>query len=233
MQIALFLTYRTPTSAGPAPLAEFARQLAATPGMRRAVMHAPAAASDPYLKVERAPQLVLQMYFDELMALEAASARAGSLQALTDCRTVRWTGDAEMTQQAMAVRRYVTPSPRTGQTTLCSYLVAYEGAPQDYDAWLGHYLTAHVPLMGRLPEIRELEIYTRLDSLSALPARREFAVQRNKVVFDDAEALTRALNSAIRHEMRRDFEVSAPFDGHNVHFPMTSHVVTIASDHGL
>lgn len=225
MEIALFLTYRVPSSAGAAPLDTFESALAATPGLRRAIMHVPAAASDPYLNDEHAPQLALQLYFDELTALEAATSRNGHLQSLTDRRTIAWTGSAEITQQAMAVRRYATPAPNHGGGTRCTYLVAYEGAPRDYDAWLGHYLAGHVPLMQRLPEIRELEIYTRLESVSALPARRELAVQRNKVVFDSAGALTHALHSPVRHEMRRDYEASPPFDGHNVHFPMTSRYV--------
>lgn len=227
MDIVFFLTYRTPLPAEPAPLAAFAAQLGATPGLRRALMHVPATANDPYLKDENAPQLVLQLYFDELTALEAASSATGSLQALTDPRTIAWTREAAITQQAMAVRRYVSLAQAAGETR-CTYLVAYEGAPRDYDAWLGHYLAGHVPLMQCLPEIRELEIYTRLETVSALPVPRDLAVQRNKVVFDDAEALTHALNSPIRHEMRRDFEASPPFDGHNMHFPMTSHALPIA-----
>ncbi|QGZ66855.1 EthD family reductase [Paraburkholderia acidisoli] len=194
------------------------------------MLHVPATASDPYLNDEHAPQLVLQLYFNELTALEAVASSTGSLQALTDRRTIAWTGSAEITQQAMAVRRYATPAPNHDAGTRCTYLVAYEGAPRDYDAWLGHYLAGHVPLMQRLPEIRELEIYTRLETVSALPARREQAVQRNKVVFDTAEALTHALHSPIRHDMRRDYEASPPFDGHNVHFPMTSRYVRVLAE---
>lgn len=232
MEIALFLTYRTPANAGPAPLALFEAQLAAAPGVRQTLMHVPATANDPYLKDEHAPQLVLQLYFDELAALEAATSANGCLQALTDRRAIAWAGGAEIAQQAMAVRRYVSSPPPAGRAR-CTYLVAYEGAPHDYDAWLGHYLAGHVPLMQRLPDIRELEVYTRLETASALPARREGAVQRNKVVFDDAAALTHALNSPIRHEMRRDFEASPPFDGHNVHYPMSSHAVPLAPAHPI
>ena len=59
--------------------------------------------------------------------------------------------------------------------------------------------------MRRLPGIRELEIYTRIDWISALPWPRLEYIQRNKVVFDDAAALAAALQSPIRSAMRADF----------------------------
>lgn len=229
MEVVLFLSYRTPRSAGPAPLAEFTQRLADVPGATRAVVHVPADASDPYLKDEGPPSAVVQITFGDLGALEAASAADGALQAITDRRSFAWIGDAEITQQAMVVRAHRVPDPTPAAAPACTYLVAYEGTPQDYDAWLGHYHAHHVPLMLRLPGLRALEIYTRLDWISALPARRENAVQRNQVVFDSPAALTDALNSPIRHEMRRDFEASPPFDGHNTHFPMTSHPIALAS----
>ena len=47
-------------------------------------------------------------------------------------------------------------------------------------------------------------------------------MQRNKVVFDDAAALTAALNSPVRHEMRADFKNFPPFEGRNSHYPMAT-----------
>ena len=38
--------------------------------------------------------------------------------------------------------------------------------------------------MLQLPALRELEIYTRIDSRSGLPFTHASAMQRNKVVFD-------------------------------------------------
>lgn len=231
MEVALFLTFRTPPCAGPAPLDEVAIRLNNVDGLRRALMHTPSSANDPYLKDEDAPPLALQLYFDNLAALEAAAAPDGALQSLAERRAFPWIRDAHLSQQAMVVRRFpvAAPADASRSTPHCTYLVAYEGAPRDYSAWLGHYLTSHIPLMQRMPGIRELEVYTCLDWISALPAQRDNAVQRNKVVFDDNGALSAALQSPIRHEMRRDFEASPPFDGHNVHFPMTSHTVPLNS----
>jgi hypothetical protein len=79
--------------------------------------------------------------------------------------------------------------------------------------------------MARLPGIRELEIYTRLDWVSALPFGRVSFMQRNKVAFDSADALTQALNSAIRHELRACFRTFPPFTGPNTHHAMASRVL--------
>ena len=61
------------------------------------------------------------------------------------------------------------------------------------------------PAHGHVSRIRELEVYTRLDWVSAVPWPRLYFMQRNKVAFDSPEALTHALNSPVRHEMRADF----------------------------
>jgi hypothetical protein len=76
--------------------------------------------------------------------------------------------------------------------------------------------------MARFPGIREIEIYTRIDWVSALPWRRADCMQRNKVVFDDAAALTAALNSPVRHEMRADYHKLPPFEGSVSHYPMAT-----------
>ena len=79
--------------------------------------------------------------------------------------------------------------------------------------------------ISRLPGVREVELYTPLDWPSALPWRRARHFQRNKVVFDDAAALTAALHSPIRHEMRADFHRFPRFHGRVVHHPMATRVI--------
>lgn len=79
--------------------------------------------------------------------------------------------------------------------------------------------------MTRFPGIRRVEVCTRIDWCGALPWTRVDHMQRNKVVFDDAAALTAALNSPVRHEMRADFADFPPFTGPVSHFPMTTRVI--------
>jgi hypothetical protein len=178
-------------------------------GMRRAHIYTPQAARDPYLDDGAAPPLVLQLYFDELPRLEQAC--AGALSDLGQC-----------TAQAMAVRGFAVPQPGIPG---CTYLVAYDGPAQDEQAWHAHYLRHHPPIMARLPGIRELEVYTRIEWLAPLAWRRANCMQRNKVGFESAAALSAALQSPVRKEMRADYAALPPFSGAVTHFPMATRVV--------
>jgi hypothetical protein len=55
-------------------------------------------------------------------------------------------------------------------------------------------------------------------------------MQRNKVVFDSPAALTSALNSPVRHDMRASFGRFPPFTGPITHFPMAT--MTVAPQPG-
>jgi uncharacterized protein (TIGR02118 family) len=216
MSVCLFLSFWTEASVGDS--AKLDRTLAAIPKLAKALVHSRASADDPYLKDDKPPQLVLQLYFAELPDLEeagdhVAALTSGEFPALAN---------ADATQQAMTVRRFAVPEPATPG---CTYLVAYQGEAEDLNAWLGHYLDSHIPTMSRFPGLRELEVYTRLDWVSALPWRRVNFMQRNKVAFDSADALTAALHSPVRHEMRADFAAFPPFTGPVTHFAMTTRVV--------
>jgi uncharacterized protein (TIGR02118 family) len=237
MEVALFLTCRATPRFPCVSLDTIEPSLVGIPGLLRGVMHEASVASDPYLNDNGSPEQVLQLYFDELAAVDEATRRDSPLARSIEAAlgTSAHESSARITQQAMIVRRFSpdawteTDAGASPGSARCTYLVAYEGAPQDYAAWLGHYLDVHVPLMRQLPRLRELEVYTRLDWVSGLPLPLDDATQRNKVVFDSPAALTDALNSPIRHAMRRDFEVSPPFSGHVTHYPMTSRPVAIPS----
>ena len=132
------------------------------------------------------------------------------------------------TQQAMLVRRYPVPDPafRTPpREQPCTYLVAYEGVAENLPAWLAHYIADHPPIMARFPGVRQIEIYTCIDWCGGLPWPRVAHMQRNKVVFDSPRALTAALNSPVRHEMRVAFRRFPPFTGPITHFPMATTTV--------
>ena len=107
----------------------------------------------------------------------------------------------------------------------CTYLVSYEGEAEDLNAWHTHYLESHTRHMAMFPGIRELEVCTRLDWVSALSCLRVNFMQRNKVAFDTAEALQRALHSPVRHEMRADFKAFPRFTGPNNHYAMTTRIL--------
>src|SRR5579875_2068028 len=233
MTIAYFITFAHPDATlDDADFRRLAALLAETPELGKAAIFTPARTHDPYLHDGAPPPLVLQLYFADIAHLEAALAAGGHLHALADAATLPSLAGARVTQQAMLTRRYPVPEPvlRTPEDAPhCTYLVAYECEAEDLNAWLRHYVTSHPPIMARFPGIREIEVYTRIDWICAMPWPREDAMQRNKVVFDDEAALHRALNSEVRHEMRADFHRFPPFTGRNTHYPMHTRIVTPAS----
>ncbi|EKS71010.1 MULTISPECIES: hypothetical protein [Caballeronia] len=216
MQICLFLI----DAGGQRPLVDIA-PLQRIDGLRSLVVHEPISQHvDPRIPpAADAPSCVLQLYFDELAALEAAARLDGPIH-----RALREPLIAgRFMQQVMAVRALASHAPSTqARIQRCTYLVAYEGPAEDFDTWLAHYLRHHAPLMSTLPRLRELEIYTRIDCTIGLPCTRASAMQRNKVVFDDASALADALASPVRESMRRDFHTLPPYRGATPHFAMHS-----------
>ena len=178
-------------------------------GAISALQHTPDRVRDPFLDDGAPPGGVLQLYFDSVATLEAAAAHAGS-------------GDAE----AMQVHRFPVPQPWTRvPAAYCTYLVAYEGPADDEPAWLAYYLEHHPPLMAKLPQIRELEIYTPVDWRCPPRLRKVRHLQRNKVAFDSAAALAAALDSPVRREMRADFASFPPYRGRVTHYAMTTRVL--------
>ncbi|TAK87167.1 MAG: EthD family reductase [Betaproteobacteria bacterium] len=221
MKIAYFLTYHDEANparrASDADVKQFTEVLTSLAGVNRALVFTPEKANDPYLKDEP-PQLAAELYFDDIAPLERAAARNGALQALGDLFP-----SEHVTQQAMLVRSFGVPEPLVLSNDLpCTYLVGYEGPAEDLNAWLAYYIENHPPLMARMPGIREFEICTRIDWCTFLPWRRDPCMQRNKVVFDSVQALTDALRSPIRHEMREDYKRFPPFSGKVFHYPMAT-----------
>lgn len=202
--------------------------VAATPGAARATVYTPETAKDHYVDDGPSPQLAIQIDFGELTDLEAALGPDGHLQALARPGAVSSLAGASTVHQAMARRGYDVPDPvfRTPAGGLpCSYLVHYPGPAADTAAWLRHYVAHHPPIMRRFPGIRAIEILSRIDWIDAMPWARADAMQRNRVVFDSPEALTAALQSPVRHEMRSDYHAFPPFEGGSFHFPMATDVV--------
>ena len=231
--ISLFITYRLKARIDGmvAPDIRWTQWLSRMPGLCKALLHQPCRVEDPFFsdKPEGPIEYVLQFFFKDLFSLEAASMPQGDLAALLDSLDAALAPQAK-SQQAMVVRSFPVDARAGGcaqgaPATACTYLVAYYGAGQSHDLWLAAYMKNHVPLMARMPGIREVEIYTRLDWLSGLALPRAAAIQRNKVVFDNPESLLAALQSPLRAEMRADY-LSLPEIGlSNTHEAMRTDVI--------
>jgi len=227
----LFLTFYARDRAARTSDADLARAIEiakGVPDLRRALVFTPEKAIDPYVEYPPPPQLAFQLYFDTIAALEAAAGKRGALQPLAAAGALPSVDTSGASQQAMLVRSYPVPDPsfRTPAGALpCSDIIHYPGRPEDLNAWLAFYFESHVPMMKRLPSLRELELYTRIDWVSALPWPKAEHFQRNKVVFDNVEAVRVAFQSPIRAEMRADFLRFPAFTEGNRHNPMATREV--------
>lgn len=207
--------------------------LRAMPGIETALIFTPAVTTDPYLDDGPPPILAVQIRLATASPLDIAEA-AGPLGRLASPDAFPGLAGAEITSETMATRVFPVPDAqlRTAPgAPSCSYLVAYEGIAEDPGAWVDHYIAHHVPIMARLPGIRRIEVGTRLDWQGALPGRRVDHLLRNRVVFDDAAALTQALASPVRHEMRADFHNFPSFEGRVTHHPCATWAVVPAQTH--
>jgi len=225
---AWFLTFEDRVSdgarLGSAETARLVQLLKATRGLVRGLIFTPEHTRDPYADDGPSPGLALELYFAELGALEAALGRHGDLQALATSDVLSSFEHAAATQQAMAARSFPVPDPHFANAPgelPCTYLVHYPGKADDLNEWLS-YIVHHPPVMARFPGIREIEICTRLDWCGFLPWPRVEYMQRNKVVFDSAQALTSALNSPVREEMRADFAKFPRFTGGSRHYALAT-----------
>lgn len=233
MTIAYFVTFQDPQNPdariSEADLARVVEVVRTTPKMSKGLVFTPEQARDPYAKEPPSPPLVLELYFADIADLEAAISASGHLQALAQRDGLPSLAKANVSQQAMIARSFLVPDPvfRTpsGESP-CTYLVHYPGWADDLNSWLTHYMESHTRVMARFPGIREVEVCTRLDWCSAVPWPRVHYMQRNKVVFDSPAALTAALNSPVRQEMRADFARLPAFSDNARHYPMATLVLT-------
>jgi len=229
MSFALILFYdpQPGLSLAKGEIAALHRLLAAVPEVTEAMVFTPAAASDLYVDDGASPPLGVQLHFATLEALEAACMTASPLAKLGDAVPSLAGGVA--TVQAFWRRTWEVPEPSLQATggLPCSYVVHYPGPAQNLNAWLDHYITGHPPLFQRLPGIRAIEILTRVDWVSRLPMQKANHMQRNRVMFDSPQALTDALQSPVRHELRADFHTFPPFEGGNFHYPMWTDAVAV------
>lgn len=194
--------------------------LARCPGLRCGELLLPAKAHDPYYTgTTGSPSLIVQLYFDELAALESALQPGAALAPLADPTFLPALKSARAEQQAMLVRRYPVPDARRRHDTALSYWVEYAGPAVDANAWHLHYNVHHPALLAQFPGIRTIELYTPAVVVCGLPLPERTCLQRNKTVFDDAAAMNAAMASPVREALRADFHSLPPFSGPAHHFP--------------
>ena len=233
MSISLFLTFRDPAAERRVQgddLVTAAGMVRSIPGLTEGLLFTPLErdVAHPFAKDGPPPLFALQLRFADLFTCEAAAAGGGILAKLAAGSGPPSLDGLEVTHQVMVTRSFpvdVAGNPPGGGTP-CSYLVHYPGPAEDLNAWHLRYLENHPAIMRTFPDVRQIEIYTRIDWIDRLPSQRVDYMQRNKLVFDSPEALSHALTSDVIHRMRADFNQLPPFAGSNRHFPMLTRSVT-------
>ncbi|MGY3697543.1 hypothetical protein ACVIGA_007623 [Bradyrhizobium sp. USDA 3240] len=230
--ISLFMTFSDPKGERRIhadDLAAVAAMVGSTPGMAEGLLFTPLEQSvdHPYKADGSGPVFALQLRFPDLFACEAAMDRGGVLAGLAAGRGLPSLTGLDVTHQAMVTRAFPVDDAKhaNGTVTPCSYLVHYPGPADDMNAWNLHYLELHPSIMRTFPEVRQIEIYTRIDWVDRLPSQRVEYMQRNRLMFDSPQALARALSSDVITRMRADFVRFPPFAGGNKHFPMLTSIV--------
>jgi hypothetical protein len=109
-----------------------------------------------------------------------------------------------------------TPPPRTAPL---SFVVRYYGPVKDASHFVDFYTSHHPPILSKFEGIRNVLCYLPLDWRTTKEVSDERLIIGNEVVFDDLDALKRALQSDVLEEAIADGASFPPF-GHNSHHAM-------------
>lgn len=237
MTLTLTLYWHWPATSGLAALDRDSLQrlrevIATIPELIEAQILTPASVEDPYVKDDLSPPLGLHLTFLRIDALEAACSRSGPLQRLCGPGVLTGLDPSCAEAQAFLLRDFeVDVSHHEGVPALapCSFVVHYTGPAPDPTAWQAAYIERRPAIMRRMPGIRAIEILTPIDWLNGLPIPTARHLLRNRVLFDSPAALTAALQSPIRRDLRKDAELMPEVFGTNRHVAMMTETIRRSS----
>ena len=198
---------------------ELAELMAGIPGLERAEIGVPAEVQT-YHGDAPVPVLALRLDFAALPVLERELADGGRLHRLA--LSTFWSSlplDL-VSQQAMVRRCFVDCGGGGSGARGCDYLVHYPGKAEDLNTWLRYYLSHHAPIMTTYPDVRGVDVFTRIDWCDSLPWQRVAYMQRNRIAFDSPTHLLAALASPVSEQMRQDHDRFPAYCGGSRHYPM-------------
>ncbi len=188
------------------------------PGLTAFDLYVPSAggARDPMVDDGSGPLFLMMLEFPNLAALEQAARSQNFAAPLKNLPFGH-----ELSADAMERRFY----PVTGETAAAlsapfSYSVRYHRPAEDEVRFVEFYLANHPPLLGRLPNIRNVICYLPVPGINPAGLPSADYMLGNEVVFDTIEAFNAAMASEQRRELRADFARFPPFTGANTHYPM-------------
>jgi uncharacterized protein (TIGR02118 family) len=198
------------------------------PNLIEGYIHTCSSGSLPKSAESVRPTLALELEFATVVDCEINLRDNAYLLRLADPYFLPSLSGAEASQQGMLGRHFpvANPGDPNAEGSMCTFLVHYPGPAEDEQAWHHNYLESHAWIMRKFPRIRAAAVYTPAVIVSRLPFRIATAMQRNKVVFDSAAALSEALASPVREEMRADMAKFPPYAGGSGHVPMDTVVVS-------
>jgi uncharacterized protein (TIGR02118 family) len=190
------------------------------PGLTVFDLYVPAAghARDPMVDDGSGPLFLMMLEFSSLAALEPAARSQNFAAPLSRLPT-----GLELSADAME-RRFYPVSGEAAATPLTSpfsYCVRYHRPAEDEARFVDFYLTNHPPLLGRLPNIRNVICYLPVRGIDPAGLPSADYMLGNEVVFDTIEAFNVAMASEQRRELRADFARFPRFTGSNTHYPMS------------
>jgi EthD domain len=188
------------------------------PELQALDLYTPAAVPgvDPYVDDGAAPAHLALLAFSSLGALDRAADHARFKTGLAALGTDILTCTA-MRRSEHPVAGTDAPAPLSAQF---SYVVRYHRPAEDETSFVQHYLDNHPPLLGRLPQIRNVLCYVPLPWRHPAGIPVADYMLGNEVVFDHHQHFSAAMASPLRHELRAHFRQFPPFSGRNTHYPM-------------
>lgn len=226
MSISWFCVWQAPSNElvlpDPSDLNGLQALMRGCPGLRAGHILTPTQAHDPhYPETLGSPSLIVQLEFDSIAMLECHLRPSGYLASLVAPSFLPSMKGAQAAQQAMLTRRYPVADDRINSRdgSSLSYWVEYVGPAEDENAWHEYYVSNHPQLLAKLPGIRRIEIYTPVVAICGLGLPVRPCMQRNKTVFDNAQAMSAAMRTPVRDALREDFQHFPPFMGPSLHFP--------------
>ena len=200
------------------------KAIRATPDLLKAELHTPAQITT-YHDDGHSPLLALRLEFANMEALESQVAEGGYLWRFAQSDDWLAAGASLVTHQAMLTRTFLPLTSTIAEPALCSYLVHYPGAAENFNEWLSYYVTHHPQIMLDYPNVRQVNVFTRVDWCESMPWTRVNYMQRNMLTFPSSELLAQALTSPVRARMREDNGRFPPFSGGACHYPMLTTVI--------
>ena len=106
-----------------------------------------------------------------------------------------------------------------------SYLVRYEGIPNDPERFHTRYATVHAAILRDMPGMRSLILHRPVPWTDPFPVQPAGVHLLAQMIFDSATDLDRALASEARARAREDFANFPPFEGTVRHQALRQEVI--------